>query len=283
MRKIVQTMLLVMLLATGFYLVPPVSASTSEIGFNYTWEEETGTEIHFNFVFDVTTTSPSLLFGGTERFHIDLQPSRTELSLELVMNGYGLWDVTFESEAPIGEETFRIETPSLRDQYGIEAFLIGVDGTPYVSYSDDGRLRASGTLSWNDAGSKSFSVTAPSGIGDGDIRATWQYEWKVRFGLDLVGIGDLFNEWTEMDDLKSPRMQNYHLYYGFGWLVVVLVIIVAIPVALVIRRKRKLKPELEAEPEREEEPEPSEMYCRSCGKPISTTSEYCNFCGTKVE
>lgn len=277
MRKIVQTMLLVTLLATGFYLVPPVSADTSEIGFSYVWEEETGTEIHFNFYYEVTTTTPALLFGGTEQFYIDLQPSRSELSLDLVMNGHGYWDLTFEGEAPIGEETFRIETPSLRDQYGIEAFLIGVDGTPYVSYSDNGRVSASGTLRWNDAGRKSFSVTAPFGIAEGDISAIWFYEWKVRFGLDLVGIGDLFNEWNEMDDLKSPRMQNYHIYYGFGFVVAVLVPIVAIPVALVIRRRRKLKPELEAEPE------PLEMYCRSCGKPISTTSEYCNFCGTKVE
>lgn len=277
MRKIVQTMLLVTLLATGFYLVPPVSASPSEIGFNYTWEEETGTEIHFNFWFEVTTTRPSLLFCGTERFYIDLQPSRSELNLDLVMNGYGDWDKTFEGEAPIGEETFRIETPELRNQYGIEAFLIGVDGTPYVSYSDNGRVSASGTLKWNDAGRKSFSVTAPFGIGEGDIRATWYYEWKVRFGLDLVGIGDIFNAWNEMDDLKSSRMQNYHIYYGFGFVVVILAIIVAIPVVLVIRRRRKLKPELEAELE------PSVIYCRSCGKPISATSEYCNFCGTKVE
>ena len=246
MRKIVQTVLLVTLLAAGLCLVPPASAETTEIGFVHTVREDL--DIKFEFYFDVTTREPALLFGGTEQFYIDLQPSHTTLTINMVMNNVIIsWEDTY-SEAPVGEETFRIETSELVAQ-GVEAFLITVDGSPYVSYRDDDKLSASGKLQWHSAGEKSFAVTAPMGMGDGEILASWYFEWKVRYGLDFVGTGELFTDWTEMDELKSSVNQAYHLYFGFGYLFVGLGFVVAILVVLVIRRRRKLKPELKPEPE----------------------------------
>ena len=249
-------MLLVTLLATGFYLVPPVSADTSRIEFSHTWRLAHDNEIDFEFYYDVTTTSPALLFGGTEQFHIDLQPYQSSIEYGVTMGtSYIGWDTSF-FEAPIGEETFRFETPDFEDQYGIEAFLISVDGAPYVKYSGIDHLSASGTIKWTEAGSKSFAVTAPFAVGEGDIVATWYLQWKVRFGLDLVGTGDTFGEWTEMDDLKCSQIQYYQIYYGFGFIFAILAVIVAIPVVLVVRRRRKSKLEPKPKPELPQEPKP---------------------------
>jgi len=249
-------MLLVMLLATGFYLVPPVSADTSQIEFEYEWNEEFENPIGFEFYYDVTTTSPALLFGGTEQFHIDLQPYWSVLDFSVTMGTSSMgWSAGFD-KAPIGEETFRFETPDFEDQYGIEAFLISVDGAPYVKYSGIDHLSASGTIKWTEAGSKSFAVTAPFAVGEGDIVATWYLQWKVRFGLDLVGTGDSFGEWTEMDDLKCSQIQYYQIYYGFGFIFAILVAIMVIPVVLVIRRRRKSKIATKPKPEITQEPKP---------------------------
>jgi len=250
-------MLLVMLLATGFYLVPPVSADTSRIEFSYTWRLAPDNKIGFEFYYDVTTTSPALLFGGTEQFHIDLQPYQTSIEYGVTMGTeYRGWLPKSFFEAPIGEETFRFETPDFEDQYGIEAFLISVDGAPYVKYSGIDHLSASGTIKWTEAGSKSFAVTAPFAVGEGDIVATWYLQWKVRFGLDLVGTGDSFGEWTEMDDLQCSQIQYYQIYYGFGFIFAILVAIMVIPVVLVIRRRRKSKIATKPKPEITQEPKP---------------------------
>lgn len=280
LRKIVQTMLLVTLLATGFCLVPPIKASPGNVYFHYKFEGAGG-EIDFNFWFDATATKPNLPFGGTGSLRINLQPDKTRIRIEgETIEGRRVWEETFDT-APVGEEDFRFEV----NEGGIEAIILGVEATTIAKASvTEGRLSISGSgiNEWDEAGTGSFIVTAPFGAGSDVIKVKWNYEWKVRFGLTASGYGTIYGDWVEMEELEASTT-TYQVGYGYGFLLVGLIVIVAIPVALLIRRRRKLKPELESKPELIQESKPSEINCRSCGSPVSMTSEYCDNCGTKIE